>query len=315
MKPYNIDIPVLILFFVRPEQLNKVFEAIKEARPSKLYLFQDGPRAGNLEDISKIEECRKIVANIDWDCEVHRSYQSKNFGCDPSNYMAQKWMFSHEEYGMVFEDDSVPAQSFFPFCKELLEKYKYDTRMGMICGMNNLGTVESPYSYVFSQSGSIWGWATWRRTVELWDENYSWLDDLDCLSKLQSSMDKELYNLFIKSAKNHRQSGKAHYESILGAAIFLNNLLNIIPHKNMISNVGIASESTHAVDNIKKLPRGIRRLFFMKTYELDFPLKHPKYIQNDMTFKKNIDNLMGNGQPVKRLFRRLESFIYRLVRN
>ena len=119
---HNIDIPVLLIFFVRPEPLRKVFEEIKIARPSKLYLYQDGARENRPDDIENVMKCREIVKDIDWECEVVYKYQKKNFGCDPSEFISQKWMFEKEEYGIVLEDDDVPSQSFFPFCKELLEK-------------------------------------------------------------------------------------------------------------------------------------------------------------------------------------------------
>ena len=135
-KEWKVDVPVLLIFFARPDTLEKVFESIREARPSTLLLWQDGPREGRPDDIENIEKCRKIVENIDWECEVHRFYQEENKGGDPSEYIAQKWMFETEEMGIILEDDDVPSQSFFPYCKELLEKYKDDTRINMICGMN-----------------------------------------------------------------------------------------------------------------------------------------------------------------------------------
>ena len=144
MEKYEskIDIAVLILFFNRPKMLEKVFEQVRLARPSRLYLFQDGARAGRPDDIENVAKCREVVSNIDWECEVHTNYQEKNLGCDPSEYVSQKWMFENEEMGIVLEDDDVPSQSFFPFCKELLERYKNDERVNMICGMNNLETYE-----------------------------------------------------------------------------------------------------------------------------------------------------------------------------
>ena len=45
MKPFLVDVPVLILFFNRPQQLSQVFEQVRNARPSKLFLYQDGPRS------------------------------------------------------------------------------------------------------------------------------------------------------------------------------------------------------------------------------------------------------------------------------
>ena len=97
MKQYDaeIDIAVLLIFFARPKQFEQVFEQVKRARPKRLYLYQDGPRADKPGDIKIINQCRDIVSeeNIDWDCEVHRFYQEKNVGVDPSEYIAIKWMF------------------------------------------------------------------------------------------------------------------------------------------------------------------------------------------------------------------------------
>ena len=51
-QPAKTDVAVLILFFKRPKELGNLFEQIKLARPSKLYLYQDGPR--NDSDLSLI---------------------------------------------------------------------------------------------------------------------------------------------------------------------------------------------------------------------------------------------------------------------
>ena len=89
-------------------------------------------------------------------------------------------MFEKEEYGIILEDDDVPAQSFFPFCKELLEKYKNNEKINMICGMNNTGVSDHiNKSYLFTQKGSIWGWASWKRVIDTWDGEYKWTEDVE----------------------------------------------------------------------------------------------------------------------------------------
>ena len=121
----KVDVPVLIIFFNRPNMVAQVFEKIREARPSKLFLYQDGARDGREDDLVNVAKCREVVEKaIDWECEVHRLYQTKNFGCDPSEYLAIRWFFNHVEAGIILEDDDVPSVSFFSYCKELLEKYK-----------------------------------------------------------------------------------------------------------------------------------------------------------------------------------------------
>ena len=288
---FNIDIPVLMIFFCRYEQLSKVFEQVKKARPSKLYLYQDGAREGREDDIVGINKCRNIVSdeNIDWDCEVHRLYQKKNFGCDPSEFLAQKWMFENEEYGIVLEDDDVPSQSFFPYCKELLEKYKDDERVNMICGMNNTGVSKHiRESYLFTKKGSIWGWASWKRVIDTWDGEYKWLDDELSIEKIKGQLKPSEFENYINTAKKHRATGKEYYESINAAAMFLNDSLNIVPKYNMISNIGISEETTHSVNDIRLLPKRVQKLMYMKTYDIEFPLIHPTEIKRDYEFERKM---------------------------
>lgn len=101
-QPYKTDVAVLILFFNRPDHLRRVFDEVRKARPSKLFLYQDGPRGER--DMPGIEACRRVVEDIDWQCEVHRKYQERNFGCDPSEYISQKWAFSIVDRCIVLEE-------------------------------------------------------------------------------------------------------------------------------------------------------------------------------------------------------------------
>ena len=87
MNAAQIDIAVLILFFNRPEQLARVFAEVRKARPSRLFLYQDGPRGER--DMPGIMACREVVADIDWDCDVQRLYQERNYGCDASECISQ----------------------------------------------------------------------------------------------------------------------------------------------------------------------------------------------------------------------------------
>ena len=120
--PYKTDIAVLMLFFTRSDTFQKVFDEVRKARPSRLFLFQDGPRGER--DMTGIEACRQIVSDdqIDWECEVHRNYQEQNLGCMVAGYTSHQWAFSLADKCMVLEDDVVPSQSFFPFCKEMLDR-------------------------------------------------------------------------------------------------------------------------------------------------------------------------------------------------
>lgn len=311
----DVDVAVLLLFFTRTEITKRTFEQIRKARPSRLYLYQDGARPGRHDDVGNIAKCRETIESmIDWECEVHRKYQDNNFGCDPSEYISQKWMFETEEKGIIIEDDDVMSVSFFRFCKELLDKYENDTRINIICGMNHLDVYEDcPYDYLFSRrGGAIWGWATWRRVVDRWDSEYKFINDNYSVECLKSEFGtKDVANL-IESCQKHHATGREHYETILGASCWLNMGVNIVPKRNMTCNIGVGAESTHSAE-LYKLSRATRKNLNKKIYELDFPLRHPVHVQPDYKYERLMFNALY-GTRFERMFqlRRIESIIYRI---
>lgn len=316
-NPSEVDVAVLLLFFTRTEQTVCTFEQIRKARPARLYLYQDGPRQGREDDVNNITQCRKAVEDmIDWDCDVHKFYQENNFGCDPSEYISQKWMFSTEEKGIVIEDDDVMSVSFFRFCKELLDRYENDTRINMICGLNHLGVYdECPYDYFFSQGGgAIWGWASWRRVINQWDPNYPLLDSEYDMKVLTAAIGTKRAKSFVSTCKRHKATGREHYESIFGYTRYFNSTFNIVPRKNMTCNIGIAAESTHAVSDITLLPKKVRRQLYMKTYDVAFPMKHPSCVIDEKIYKHKLYRLL-NGTWFERFFhtRQIESFLYKYI--
>ena len=308
--PWKIDVPVLLIFFARSETFEKTFEAVIQARPSTLLLWQDGPREGREDDVIGIESCRKIAENIDWECTVYRMYHEENIGCDPSTFMAQKWAFSLVERCIVLEDDMVADESFFYYCKELLDKYENDQRINHICGINFFGVMEEcPNDYLFAYNGTG-AWASWRRVAQEWDEAYSFLDKEYYINNLKNR-GKELFKPTYRIALDRRSKGKAYWETILGMNCMLNNRLVIIPKRNMVTNIGLDEKSTHAA-NAKLLPKKVHRLFNMPTYPQTLPLKHPEYIVLDNDYYKKMCKLTGWGNPFTAFTSKI-GYLFKLV--
>lgn len=319
MKQALVDVSVLILFFNRPEPLEKVFAAIKEARPARLFLYQDGAR--NEKDLPGMEACRRVIAdeNIDWECEVKRNYQTINSGCDPSNFNAQKWAFSMSDKVVIFEDDSIPSVSFIRFCKEMLDRYEDDKRIIMISGFNvDEQTTDAQGDYFFTTHFSIWGWASWRRVIDQWDEHYTWLDNPVCVRQLENLIHERRYrDDFLLMCRRHRQQGKAFYESIFWSYMLLNNGLAIIPSKNMINNLGATADSTHFGGSLDTLPHGYRRLFTMKRFELPMKdnhleLVHPPYVVEHVAYRQRAYRAYGWMCPMVKVGRSFEELYLNL---
>ena len=303
--PSKIDVPVLITFFARPQTLEKVFESVRAARPSTLLLWQDGPRPNRPDDLEGIRKCREIVENIDWECSVYTNYHDNNMGCDPSTFLAQKWAFEVVDKCIIMEDDRVPSPTYYTFCKELLDKYEFDERISHICGTNILGEYsECPSDYFFSPFGST-TWASWRRVAKSWDEAYSYLQDEYSLSCLKSILGKDLYNAMISVAQRHAKTGFQWWETILGMGAMMNNRLAIIPKRNMITDLGMTENSTHATANPKLVSKAARKMFHMKAFDLEGPIKHPDYILPDFNYVKKLLFISGKGHPFLKLSRKI----------
>ena len=318
MKPYLIDVPVAIIFFNRPDTTEKVFNVVREVRPSKLFLIQDGARKNRDDDRVKIEKCREIVENIDWDCTLEKYYSSDNLGCGMRVYSGLTKAFEKVDHLIILEDDIVASKSFFPFCKELLEKYRYDDRVNMISGMNHLGEYNlTEDSYFFFFFFSIWGWATWKRVWDKMEYEMSFANDKKTMELVYNIIpNKHTAEGVLKAGKNkverlNKGERLTAWSYQFGMTMYLYSQLIIVPQKNLTTNIGITPDSTHSADDLSKLPKSIQRVFFMKRYEIEFPIKHPKYIIDDVRFTKEVDKIMGSNS-LSIFARKVESKIRKL---
>ncbi len=290
-EKWQTDVPVFMIFFNRPDTLAEVFAAVKKAKPSKLFLACDGPRKGNKADEEAVALCKQVVSDIDWDCEVYQNYSEENLGCGMRMYSGIKWAFEYVDRLIILEDDCVPSQSFFPFCKELLEFYKDDVRIHSINAMNHLGVYENtPNSYFFGRS-CCWGWATWKRTWDNVDFYMSFLDDEYALKCVESKY--PYYNWATKRGMERKKlldEGKRltawTYQSAMACALY--EQVCIIPKYNMITNIGLTENGVHTTNNIRKLPRKSQQYYFTKGYDIDFPLTHPKYVIEDRIYYNEV---------------------------
>lgn len=312
MQAYKTDVAVLMLFFNRPDKFQQVFDQVRQARPSHLFLYQDGPRGER--DMPGIMACRKIAENIDWQCDVQRHYCEKNQGCDPSEYLSQQWAFSMVDKCIVLEDDDVPSQSFFPFCKEMLDRYEHDNRVWLISGFNeDEVSADVPDDYFFTSTFSIWGWASWRRVIDTWDGTYSFLDDPNAVKLMNDIIRQRKYRKSMMDlTRKHKASGIPYYETIFWASMMLNNGLAIMPKRNLINNIGLTADSTHYSASEKTTPRGLRKIFTMKRFELQFPLKHPRYVIDNVAYKERFYRRSAWGHPWIKLGRSLEELFLNL---
>lgn len=299
--------PVAFIIFNRPDATERVFSEIAKAKPETLFVIADGPRPDKPDDIKKCAAARDVIERVDWDCEVLKNYADVNMGCGYRPASGISWLFEQVDDAIILEDDCVPHASFFPYCAELLERYRYDERIMHIGGSYFLSNpIQTLFSYYFSCFNiANGGWATWRRAWRYFDlECKLWplLKETRWLAGLEDD-DRAGRNWAKHFEKAYSENGNVSYwDHQWTFACWANSGLSILPKQNLVSNIGFDENATHTFDR-----NDLRAN--MPSVEMEFPLKHPPYTLQDRV----ADRLIINEVVLPRLSRQ-KSFKRRLLR-
>ena len=247
------ETPIAFLIFRRPDLTARVFEAIRQAQPHKLFIVADGAR--NESEAILCQQARAVTEVIDWDCEVFRNYADENLGCRKRVSSGLDWVFSKVEEAIILEDDCLPHPSFFRYCQELLDYYREDERIWCISGDNfQDGQWRGDGSYYFSNYNHGWGWATWRRAWQKYDHNLSnWekFRDGQCLKNVLSNELEVIYWHSIFEEMFMKRDQKNIWDYLWTLSVWQNSGLTILPNVNLISNIGFRYDGTHTLGESK----------------------------------------------------------------
>ncbi len=238
--------PILVLIFNRPDKAKGLFDIIRRQKPMKLYVAADGPRKDRHNEEDLCLQARAVFNNIDWPCEVKTFFRDENAGCGRAVREGITGFFRNEECERILEDDCHPHDDFFPFCQEMLAKYRHDNRVKIISGTNfQQGIRWGSNSYYFSHLFHVWGWATWRRS---WNEYCYNMDDHDdsllkeFKKRFPNSRLRQYWEYIFRMMKTEPVDT---WDYQLFFSIVKNNGLTIIPNTNLVSNIGFGDDATH----------------------------------------------------------------------
>lgn len=263
---YNV--PILLICFKRYEKTLALFEVVKTINPRRVYVAIDGPR--NDAERAEVEKVASIFEGDNFDFEINVRKSDTNQGCKYSVYNAINWFFEHEEEGIILEDDILPFPHFFPYCEELLNKYRDDKRIACISGWGYFYNKEPenyPYSYYFSHIQSSWGWATWKDRWQLIDlemENTKF-EDIERNLK-NDDLPPSIINFYKRI-----YYGKIAFDStwdyqFLLSVLMKYNMYAIQPIRRFVKNVGTV-DGTHPTNEDHNKS---------KMFDADFKMVHPE---------------------------------------
>ncbi len=244
----TLETPVLFLVFNRVQTTRRVLEAIRQARPRRLFVAADGPRQDKAGDHEKCQAVRNLLRDgIDWDCDLRLLLREENLGCKRAISSAIDWYFEQVEEGIVLEDDTLPSPGFFPYCEELLRRYRGDESVLHISGDNfQFGRKRGAGSYFFSIYNHNWGWASWRRAWQLYDgqmRDYAGRRaDRDWLGRLNSDEERHYWqSIFDRVASGEIDTWDYQWTW----TVWRHQGHAILPNVNLVSNIGHGADATH----------------------------------------------------------------------
>lgn len=253
--------PLLLLWFNRPHLARQVLDRLRTVQPSRLFIAIDGPRTSHPADTRNVADCVSLLDEIDWPCTVITRISPHNQGCKYGVSTAVNWFFEQADEGIILEDDCLPNPTFFSYCADLLDRYRYDERVVHISGANLYGGLPfGPDSYFFSPVPHVWGWASWRRAWQSYDVTMAGFPDFVA----RGGIDAVITNK--RSARFWQRIMLTTYRGTLDNwdhqwvwAIWQQNGLCITPNQNLITNIGYGPDATHttihaSIANLPTIP-------------------------------------------------------------
>jgi hypothetical protein len=279
--------PVLFIIFNRPDTAGRVFEAIRQAKPPRLYVAADGPRKNKPGEKELCEKTRSIIDGADWDCKVITLFREENLGCGRAVSGAISWFFAEEREGIILEDDCLPHPSFFSYCGELLDYYRDNKKIMHISGDQNILNFDNGASYYFARIQHCWGWASWADRWSLYNFSMEDYDEKNVDKFSRHGIVRAYWKRILNKMKRHKIDTWDHQWTF---KIVEMDGLCINPSKNLVSNIGFGGGSTHT--SYKNSPFAnlptyeIGRIIHPSKIEIDW--KAVDYIYRDHFFINNI---------------------------
>ena len=307
--------PILIMGFNRPEKLSQCLSAaIRHGEGRKIYIAIDGAREGNTEDLSKALQCIAVVDDYQTSRQgIISKYSAVNKGCKDGPIVAITWFFEQEQEGIILEDDCIASADFFPYCDDLLDRYRNDPQIWIVAGDNSAQLkFNHEYSYTFAPEPLIWGWATWSDRWSRYDAEMKGWKEIRATSLAEKIFrDREQYETR-SEVFDRVADGKLStcWDYQLSSTVRIHRGLCIIPRHNLVSNIGFGEDATHTTEESSKRNAHPTREIM--------PLCHPPCVFLDREVEQQIIEQIQGVRYVsawRKAARRARNFLIKLLKN
>lgn len=246
--------PIALFVYNRPRHTQQTLEALQKnslAEESILYVFSDSSKLGaNEETLNNIQLVRNLVKSKSWCKEVVLIEKKENMGLANSIITGVTDVVGKHGSVIVLEDDIVTSPGFLQYMNDALNMYENDDRVGCIHAWNYaLDTSKQKESTFFLKGADCWGWATWKRSWDLFElDGQKLLNEIQD-KKLEYSFNRNGTQPFIQMLEDQIAGKNDSWAIRWHASLFLNNKFCLWPTKSIVTNIGLDGSGIHSGNN------------------------------------------------------------------
>lgn len=246
------EVPILIIGFNRPNLIIDLFNSLANVAPKRIYFAVDGPRFDNKMDRELVMKTQDALSAIKWKCEIHTLFRENNLGLKRAVIEAIDWIFQNESEAIILEDDCLPIEEFFHFCAEALEKFRFESKVMQISGNCFVPISDlNCHRFYFSTLNDIWGWATWKRSWELFEREIPNYNSRELKKKLKKYFpNREISKWFTRYVTEASAIDSQVWSTQWTLTLINNHGYSLVPQTNLVRNVGFGEDATHRTDEV-----------------------------------------------------------------
>ena len=238
--------PIAVFCYNRRDALIETVESLKKnflAQESELFIFSDGPKAGQEK---KVQEVREYIKTIEGFKSVEIYESSENRGLANSLINGITNIISKCGKVIVIEDDIITSPYFLTYMNDALEMYKDDNRVGSVAGYTYPLELsgELPQTY-FIRNFECWGWGTWKRCWDLFEPDAQKLMDELKEKNLVSTYNYDDSHFCYDMLQEHIEGKINTWAMRFAASLLLADKLCLCPTKPLAKNIGFGKYGTH----------------------------------------------------------------------
>lgn len=237
--------PVVLFAYNRCLHLMRTIESLKAnslADLTDLVIFSDGPKRES--DQHNIIQIRQYLRELKGFKKIHLVERTQNFGLSESIIQGVTEVVASYEKVIVLEDDMITSPYFLHFMNKGLQRYDTEDKVISVHGYVYPAKEHLPETF-FLRGADCWGWATWKRGWDLFDQDGAKLLSRLAAQKLFKRFDMDGAYPYAQMLRNQVAGKNDSWAIRWHASAFLANKLTLYPGKSLVRNIGIDSSGTH----------------------------------------------------------------------